>query len=71
MNQDQVIAMWVGNILQDYAASKGLAPQLLPAVAETSRLTHFLVDNYELFHLYPDDAVFDEINAEIAGHENG
>jgi hypothetical protein len=40
---------------------------MAPAYIENYRLLHFLIDNYELFHLYPDEAVFDEIDREIAG----
>jgi hypothetical protein len=42
----------------------------LPAFTAKYTLADFLIENYELFHLYPDEAVFDEIDREIARQAN-
>jgi uncharacterized protein YdhG (YjbR/CyaY superfamily) len=67
MNDKQIIAMWTSNILQRYAEKTSIQSDGLPAFAAQNNLLKFLIENYELFHLYPDEAVFDEINKELQG----
>ncbi|MDR3136803.1 MAG: hypothetical protein LBU07_05270 [Coriobacteriales bacterium] len=71
MNTNQIIAMWASNIILDYAADKAVQVDELPQLVEKHKLAAFLIDNYELFHLYPDAAVFDEIDKEIARAADG
>jgi hypothetical protein len=71
MKDKQVIAIWASNIMQDYASKKAIQKDRVPAYAEKYGLANFLIDNYELFHLYPDEAVFDEIDREITELGNG
>jgi hypothetical protein len=71
MNTEQIIAMWVSNIMLNYTADKTSRVDELPRLVEKHGLAAFLIDNYELFHLYPDEAVFDEIDREIARTADG
>jgi len=64
MSNEQIIAMWASNILLDYAKHRGIQDSELPVFADKYKVASFLIDNYDLFHLYPDDAVFDEIDLE-------
>jgi hypothetical protein len=70
MESKQIIAMWTSNILLRYADKKEIRKESFPAFTEEHGLAEFLIRNYELFHLYPDDAVLDEIDKEIARSEN-
>jgi hypothetical protein len=58
--------MWASNILLAYAADRGIGSAQIPELVSSCRIAEFVVDNYDLLHLYPDDAVFSEIDAEIA-----
>jgi hypothetical protein len=66
MSTERDIAMWTSNIMLDYAVDKIIQADELPRLVKKHGLANFLIDNYELFHLYPDEAVFDEIDKEIA-----
>jgi hypothetical protein len=70
MKDKQVIAMWTSAVVQDYALRNAIDDNAIPAYVEKYRLIPFLIDNYELFHLYPDEAVFDEIDKEIEASTN-
>jgi hypothetical protein len=71
MNEKQVTAMWVSTILLRYAAENKIRNDRFPTFIEQYGLVAFLIENYELFHLYPDDAVLDEIDKEIARQTSG
>ena len=57
--------MWASDILLRYAEKSEIGNVAFPGYARSFGLVPFLIDNYELFHLYPDDAVLDEVDKEI------
>jgi hypothetical protein len=65
MNSKQIIAMWTSAILQGYARKKSVPGDAVPGFVAQHGLATFLIDNYELFHLYPDAAVFDELDRRL------
>ncbi|MDR2108256.1 MAG: hypothetical protein LBP28_02180 [Coriobacteriales bacterium] len=66
MNSKQIIAMWTSAMLQGYAREKSVPGDALPEFASEHGLPAFLIDNYELLHLYPDAAVFEELDKHLS-----